>query len=293
MSKKPTVAVIGTGFTGICAAIKVKQELGVDAQLFEMSKDVGGTWEANTYPGLECDIPSHVYSFSFEPNPSWTKHYSPQAEIQKYLKNITKKYDLYDKISFETEMMRAEWNEQENHWLLEWRNTNNHQETGSGHFDFVFAGLGPFRVPKYPQGIPIENFDGPVVHTARWNHNIDYTNKRIAIIGSGATAVQVIPALRKMASHLYSYQRTPAWVTPRNQFAYSRITKFLFRNIPFVMWIYRLYIFFKVDLTYIKIGYYNTLFGRFIRRLAAKSMASRLKRVGRPDLIPALTPGKY
>ncbi|KAI9257355.1 monooxygenase [Phascolomyces articulosus] len=289
-TKKPTVAVIGTGFTGICAAIKVKQELGIDAELFEIAKDVGGTWEANTYPGLECDIPSHVYSFSFEPNPNWTRHFSPQAEIHTYLRNIAKKYDLYKNTRFETEMIRAEWNEKENNWLLEWRNVSNHQEIGSGSFDFVFAGLGPFRVPKYPQGVPIDNFDGPVVHTARWDHSIDFTNKKVAVIGSGATAVQLIPALRKLTHHLYSYQRTPAWVIKRNQFNYSRITKFLFRWVPLYMWVYRLYLFFRVDLSYIKIGYYNTWIGRFLRNLTAKSMASRLQRVGRSDLIPKLIP---
>ncbi|KAG2220697.1 hypothetical protein INT45_012561, partial [Circinella minor] len=279
---KPTVAVIGTGFTGICAAIKVKQELGIDAELFEVAKDVGGTWETNTYPGLECDIPSHVYSFSFEPNPNWSKHFSPQVEIKTYLQNVAKKYNLYPKIRFETEMIRAEWKEEKNQWFLQWRNVNDHQKIEDGYFDFVFAGLGPFRVPKIPQELPIDQFDGPVIHTARWDKNIDFTNKKVAVIGSGAT-----------------YQRTPAWVTVRkfmflyykiDQFNYSRILKFLFRWIPFFMWIYRLYIFFQIDLSYIKIGYYDSWIGRFIRQRTAKSMASRLTRVGRPDLIPKLIP---
>ncbi|KAI7858157.1 hypothetical protein BDC45DRAFT_602757 [Circinella umbellata] len=290
VSNKPTVAVIGAGFTGICAAIKVKQELGIDAELFEVAKDVGGTWEANTYPGLECDIPSHVYSFSFEPNPNWSKHFSPQVEIKTYLQNVAKKYNLYPKIRFETEMIRAEWKEEKNQWFLQWRNVDDHQKIEDGYFDFVFAGLGPFRVPKIPQELPIDQFDGPVIHTARWNKNIDFTNKKVAVIGSGATAVQLIPSLQKMTHHLYSYQRTPAWVTVRNQFNYSRISKFLFRWVPLFMWIYRLYIFFQIDLSYIKIGYYNSWIGRFIRQRTAKSMASRLTRAGRPDLIPKLIP---
>ncbi|KAI8147577.1 hypothetical protein BJV82DRAFT_710071 [Fennellomyces sp. T-0311] len=280
--------VIGTGFSGICAAIKLKTELNIDSQLFEKSKDVGGAWQANTYPGLECDIPSHLYSFSFEPNASWTQHFSKQTEIQKYLSKVAKKHNLYEKIHFESEMVRAEWIEEKNQWLLEWRDTHNHQETGSGYFDFVFAGLGPLREPKIPK--VASQFDGPVVHTSHWDHSIDYTDKRVAIVGSGATAVQLLPALRKVAAHVYSYQRTPAWVTPRDQFKYSSLLKFIFKWVPFVMRIYRFYIFLKQELQYVKVGYHDTLLARIARRSFEKSIANRLTRVGRPDLIPALTP---
>ncbi|KAI9489657.1 flavin-binding monooxygenase-like protein [Zychaea mexicana] len=286
--RKLTAAVIGTGFYGICAAVQLEKELGIKAQLFELTNDVGGTWQSNTYPGAECDIPSHLYSLSFEPNDAWTKHYSGQAEIYAYLRRVAQKYNIYGQTKFETEVVFAEWKEQLQKWHLQWRNTNNHQETGFGFYDILFAGLGPLRVPNIPS--EFSKFQGPIVHTTQWNSLLDYSNKKIAVIGSGATAVQAIPELRKMASHVYSYQRTPAWISPRDQFSYPRILKFVFRWFPFLMKMYRFFLFLQHETFYINFGYYNSWFSRRIEKLFKQVVAWRLKRVGRPDLIPILTP---
>ncbi|KAG2220688.1 hypothetical protein INT45_012552 [Circinella minor] len=282
-NKKLSAAIIGTGFSGICAAIKLKKELDIDAQLFELSKDVGGTWYSNTYPGAECDIPSHLYSLSFELNDS-----NGQAEIHEYLRNVAKKHNLYEKTKFQTEIIHAEWKEKEQKWFLKWRNTNNHQETNSAYYDVLFSGLGPLRIPNIPK--EFSKFQGPIVHTAQWDATIDYTNKRIAIIGSGATAVQVIPQIRKIASHVYSYQRTRAWTVLRDQFSYPRIIKFIFRWLPFLMRFYRIFLFLQHEVYYVAFGYYKSLIARSFQKLMEKVLAWRLKRVGRSDLLSTLTP---
>ncbi|KAG2224603.1 hypothetical protein INT45_003743 [Circinella minor] len=287
-NNKLTAAVIGTGFSGLCAAIKLEKELGVQAQLFEMSDDVGGTWEANRYPGAECDIPSHLYSFSFDLSPSWSKHYSNQAEIHAYLQNVAKKYNLYERIRFQTEVVRVEWIESKNQWFIQWRNVKDHEKTGSGYYNTVFAGLGPLRIPNIPK--EFEGFQGPLVHTTRWDKNIDYSNKRIGIVGCGATAIQVIPELQKVASHIYSYQRTVAWVSPRDQFTYPRIIKMVFRWFPVLLKLYRFMLFVQHEMYYPYFGYYDSFLGRMVHKGFKKIIAFRLTRAGRPDLIPNLTP---
>ncbi|KAI9272801.1 flavoprotein [Phascolomyces articulosus] len=287
-NKKLTAAVIGTGFSGLCSAIKLEKELGIQAQLFEMSDDVGGTWEANRYPGAECDIPSHLYSLSFELSPSWSKHYSNQKEIYAYMQSVAKKYNLYERTQFQTEVIRCEWIESKQQWYLQWRNTKDHNKTGSGYYNTVFAGLGPLRIPNIPK--EFQGFDGPIVHTTRWDNTIDYSNKRIAVIGCGATAIQAIPELRKVASHIYSYQRTVAWVSPRDQFTYPRIIKAVFRWFPALLKLYRFMLFLQHEMYYTYFGYYDTFFGRLIHKGFKKIVALRLARAGRPDLIPILTP---
>ncbi|KAJ8662953.1 hypothetical protein O0I10_001129 [Lichtheimia ornata] len=283
-----TAAVIGTGFSGLCSAIRLKQELNIKVDLFEINTDVAGTWQNNRYLGAACDIPSHLYSLSFELNPTWTSHYSGQSEIQAYLSHVARKYDLYKKTRFETEVIKTEWDDHRKQWLVEWRSVVNHQVTGEGYYDFVFAGLGPLRIPNIPE--EFKGFQGTIVHTTEWDSSIDYTNKKLAVIGSGASAIQVIPELRKVASHVYSYQRTPAWVVPRDQFTYPRIFKFLLRWVPFLIRFYRNFLFIQHEIYYIIFGYPNSFLSRRVTSFMKKIFAWRLTRAGRPDLVPVLTP---
>ncbi|KAI8141360.1 putative flavin-binding monooxygenase [Fennellomyces sp. T-0311] len=285
--KELSVAIIGTGFSGICAGIQLKRQLGIKAQIFEISPEVGGTWHVNVYPGAECDIPSHLYSFSFEQNPSWSKHYSSQREIYKYLQGVAKKHNLYEQIKFETEVVRAEWKEQQHKWFLQWCSTQDHTQTGSGYFDVVISGVGGLRIPKIPK--EFKEFAGPVVHTTWWDSSIDYTNKRIAVVGSGASAVQVVPELQKIAAHVYNYQRTPAWCNDRDQYSYSRLLKFIFKWVPFVMRLYRIYMYFSHEYFFIYFKYHKQL-GGLVKKAFTKSMSDRLTAAGRPDLIPILVP---
>ncbi|KAI9264199.1 cyclohexanone monooxygenase [Phascolomyces articulosus] len=283
----PTIAIIGTGFSGICAAIQLEKQLGIKAQLFEICKDIGGVWNVNQYIGIESYAPSHLYSLSFEPNPSWKERFSSQSEIHNYMKGVAKKYHLYERTKFETEVIQLEWQEKQQQWFVQWRNVNNHQETESGIFDFVISGVGLLRIANIPK--EFLGFEGPIIHTAYWDSSIDYTNKRIAIIGSGATAIQVIPKLRKVTSHIYSYQRTPAWVLIRKQYSYSGFAKFIFRWVPFAMKLYRIYLYFLHESYHIGFGNHKML-GAITLKYYTKTMTSRLVKAGRPDLIPALIP---
>ncbi|KAI8147575.1 hypothetical protein BJV82DRAFT_596084 [Fennellomyces sp. T-0311] len=283
-----TAAIIGAGFSGICAAIELEKKLGTKAQLFELSEDVGGTWHDNIYPGLECDIPSHLYSLPSELNANWTKYYSGRAEIWQYMREVAKKHHIYEQTKFETEVVRSEWMDDKHQWHLEWRNVKDHQQVGSGDYDILFAGVGPLRIPVIPP--EFSNFSGTVVHTARWDPNIDYTDKRVAVVGNGATAAQLVPELRKMAGHLYCYQRTPCWVVARDQFAYSKFFLFLFQWIPLFMRLYRFFIYLQCEMEFLSFGKPHSAMGRKAHQFLKGQMESRLSRVDRTDLIPVLVP---
>ncbi|KAI9348817.1 hypothetical protein BD770DRAFT_395037 [Pilaira anomala] len=289
MIQQPTVAIIGTGFSGMCAAIQVKKQLGIKAQLFEMSDEVGGTWHHNTYPGCACDVPSPLYSFSFELNPNWSMHYSPQSEIYDYLRFVARKYNIYEQTRFHTEVIRIDWIEQDQIWKIESRNLSSQtQDTIVEYYNYVFAGLGPLRVPNVPA--QFENYTGTIVHTANWDNSIDFKDKVVAVVGSGASAIQAIPELRKEAKHLISYQRTPGWILPRDQFTYPQFSKLLLKYVPFLLRFYRNLLFFQHETYYLLFGYHKTFLGKFFNKLFKFLTAHTLKKSGRPDLIPVLTP---
>ncbi|KAF7732364.1 hypothetical protein EC973_005260 [Apophysomyces ossiformis] len=287
-----TVAVIGAGFSGLCAAIQLKKQLGIKAQIFEASEDVGGTWLHNTYPGCACDVPSHMYSLSFELNPDWPERYSSQPEILRYMRNVSAKYGLYEHITFEAEVVRTTWLESEQKWRVEWRHKQS-DTIQSSLYDFVFAGVGPLRVPRAVD--QFSAFQGPILHTAYWDDKVDVTNKRVAVVGSGASAVQTIPKLARLASSLTSYQRTPVWCMPRKQRAYSDRVKTIFRWFPWIMWLYRFILYIKLELLYIPFGYPHSYIVRYLHSLFVKHMKGRLESQGRGDLaekvIPDFTPG--
>ncbi|SAM04258.1 hypothetical protein [Absidia glauca] len=287
MSPSLSVGIIGTGFSGICAAIQVEKQLGIKATLFEMSDDVGGTWKHNHYPGCACDIASHLYSLSFEPNPDWSQRYSPQGEIHEYLRGVARKYGLYDRTLFNTEVVRADWLQDQHQWKLTVRE-NGAADTRTMHFDVIFAGLGPLRVPRYPK--EFSAFEGTIVHTAFWDDSIDLTGKRVAVVGSGASAVQMIPKLQPIVKHLMNYQRNPVWCVVRNQYSYSRLVKFLFRWVPFLMKLYRFSIFFQQEVFYLNFRFFDSLFGKIVTMQAKRQMKQRLTAKGRPDLVEKLTP---
>ncbi|KAI9483616.1 MAG: flavin-containing monooxygenase FMO [Benjaminiella poitrasii] len=285
----PTVAIIGAGFSGLCTAIQLNKQLGIKAQIYEVSSDVGGTWHDNTYPGCACDIPSPLYSFSFELNPNWSYHYSSQKEIYAYLRNVAKKYNIYEQTRFKTEVLHMKWIEDRQMWEIQSHNVaEDNAEVTVEYYNYVIAGLGPLRIPSIPS--QLKNFKGTTVHTAMWDSSIDFTNKNVAVVGSGASAIQAIPELRKVCKHLISYQRTPAWIAPRDQFKYSRFSKFILKHVPFLMRIFRNAIFFQHEFYYFYFGYNGSFVSRLIHRLFEKLTAYRLKKAGRPDLVPILTP---
>ncbi|OBJ49060.1 NAD(P)/FAD-dependent oxidoreductase [Mycobacterium sp. 1423905.2] len=211
-SDKPPVhartVIIGTGFSGLGMAIALQQQ-GVDFVILEKADDVGGTWRDNSYPGCACDIPSHLYSFSFEPKPDWKNPFSYQPEIWDYLKGVTEKYGLRRYIEFNSHVDRGYWDDEEYRW---------HVFTTDGReyvAQFLVSGAGALHIPAFPDIDGRDEFVGAAFHSAEWDHSVDLTGKRVAIIGTGASAIQIVPEIVGKVAELQLYQRTPPWVVPR------------------------------------------------------------------------------
>jgi cation diffusion facilitator CzcD-associated flavoprotein CzcO len=217
--------IIGTGFSGLGMAISLQRQ-GVDFLLLEKADEIGGTWRDNTYPGAACDVPSHLYSFSFEPKPDWRYVFSYQPEILDYLKAVTDKYGLRRYIKFNSHMKRAHWDDAEYRW---------HAFTESGQeyvAQFLISGAGALHIPSLPEIPGLDEFAGPTFHTAQWDHAADLTGKRVAVIGTGASAIQVVPELVKTTGQVQLYQRTPAWIKPRINFAFPPVLRRAFEFVP-------------------------------------------------------------
>lgn len=207
MAQPMKVAVLGAGVSGICAGVYLKRFTEHDFTIYEKASDVGGTWRDNVYPGVECDVPSHLYSFSFKLNPEWSHEFPSGGEIHAYLREVVSAFGLTPHLRLNAPIRSASWSEDG------WRLTT---EAGEERlYDALICGLGGLHTPKYPEGIGLENFDGPHFHTARWDHDVQLAGKRIGIIGTGASAVQCAPKVAEIASSLHLFQRTPIWVGPK------------------------------------------------------------------------------
>ncbi|RJQ81261.1 NAD(P)/FAD-dependent oxidoreductase [Pseudonocardiaceae bacterium YIM PH 21723] len=219
------VVVIGAGASGLGAAIRLKQQGITDFVVLEKAAELGGTWRDNTYPGCACDVPSALYSYSFAPNPEWTRAYAGQAEIQRYLLSVADRYGVRDKIDFGTELRAARWDEDAQLWRL---------ETSAGDYtaQAVISACGPWHEPKIPDIDGLREFEGEVFHSSRWNHDYDLTGKRVAVVGTGASAVQFVPEIQKEVGSLHLFQRTPQWVLPKPDHYVPRIKRWVMRNIP-------------------------------------------------------------
>jgi cation diffusion facilitator CzcD-associated flavoprotein CzcO len=225
--------IIGTGFSGLGMAIKMNK-LGMDNYiLIERNGHVGGTWYANQYPGCACDVPSNLYSFSFEPNPKWSYYFSRQPEIREYLEYCTDKYDVRRHIHFYTTVTELKWLEEQQLWQVTTKANNQEKQLFAR---IIISGNGPLSNAAYPTDIPgIDKFQGEMCHTAKWNEKIEFKNKRVAVIGTGASAIQVIPEIQKMdVSELIVFQRTPPWVIPRIDRCVSNFEKRLFEYFPII-----------------------------------------------------------
>jgi cation diffusion facilitator CzcD-associated flavoprotein CzcO len=227
------VIIIGTGFSGLGMAIKMN-ELGMDNYiLIERHGHVGGTWHANKYPGCACDVPSNLYSFSFEPNPKWSHFFSRQPEIAEYLEYCTDKYDIRRHIQFNTNVTELKWLEDRQLWQV---TTESNNQKKIFHARSVVAGSGPLSNASYPTDIPgIEKFEGKMCHTAEWDKTIDFKKKRVAVIGTGASAIQTVPEIHKIGvSQLLIFQRTPPWTIPRIDRRLSNWEKELLKRFPII-----------------------------------------------------------
>ncbi|KAI9253061.1 putative flavoprotein [Helicostylum pulchrum] len=283
----PTVAIIGAGFSGLASAIKLKKKLGVTAEVFETSNDIGGTWKHSTYPGCASDIQSHLYSLSFEPNPNWSQKFSPQKEILEYMHRVANKYDVLPQIQFETSVVSATWLEDKKKWQLELSRVSEEKHQIK-HFDFIFSGIGSLRVPHIPK--EFESFEGKIIHSALWDQDYDLNNKRVAVIGSGSSSIQIIPSIVPIVDCLYSFQRTATWVRPKDQYTYSDFIINVFTYVPLVMLMYRAYIFFSLERNFNQWGDKNSKRAKRATATVTKQMKEILLSNGRPDLIEKLIP---
>lgn len=277
------VAIVGAGFAGLGAAIAMERE-GIDHVLFERSAAVGGTWRDNHYPGCRCDVPSHLYSFSFELNPDWSETYSPQPEIFAYLKRTAEKYGVVDKIRFDHEVLNAAWDTTAGRWQI---------ETNAGWFtaDVMILGNGPLAEPAIPELVGLDSFEGTTFHSAQWRNDHDFMGERVAVIGTGASAIQFIPEIQPLVSKLSVFQRTAPWVLPHPN---RRITKFeqrLYRRAPIAQRAAR-------DIVYWSREFFAVLLvhNPFVLRVLEKGIAAYIGRQVddpslRAKLIPHYRPG--
>ena len=227
------VLIVGAGFGGLGMAIALARAGEHDVLLLEKGADVGGVWRENTYPGAACDIPSHLYSFSFEPNPHWSRTYSPQVEILDYLRRCADKYGVRDKIRFGCEVTAAAFDETSALWRVEWRDAQG--RTHAARARALVSAVGLLGRPAIPALPGLATFDGPVFHSAQWRHDLPLKGKRIAVIGTGASAIQFVPELARDAARLTVFQRTPATILPRADRAYSDRERRRFARWPWLM----------------------------------------------------------
>ncbi|XP_037040327.1 FAD-binding monooxygenase ktnD-like [Bradysia coprophila] len=242
----PEIGIVGAGMSGLCAAVQLRKKLAITSfTIFEKNTDVGGTWLNNTYPGCEVDVPGHFYSYSFEPNPNWSVNYPPQREILEYIKGVARKHQIYEHIKFQQEVKTISWNVHLKKWIVRYI-TAAKSDFETQMFDIIIMALGAFRIPHIPD--ECKAFTGPTIHTGEWNHGVALKNKKVAVIGSGASAIQVIPSIVDDVQTLHCYQRKPAYIYPRLQFAFPSVLKTFFRYIPLLMWLYRCIVFMRFEL---------------------------------------------
>ncbi|WP_330347178.1 flavin-containing monooxygenase [Streptomyces sp. NBC_00582] len=217
--------IIGSGLSGIGAAVALRRAGVRDLVLVEKADDLGGTWRDNTYPGCACDVPSALYSYSFAPNPEWTRAFAGQPEIRAYLRDTAAAYGITPLIRFGTEAIRARWDPREARWRV---------ETTRGPYlaRFLVAAAGPWHEPLLPDIPGLADFPGEVFHSARWRHDHDLTGARVAVVGSGASAVQFVPAIQPRVARLHLFQRTAQWVLPKPDHHVPHAERRLLRSLP-------------------------------------------------------------
>jgi cyclohexanone monooxygenase len=227
------VGIIGAGPGGLTLGIFLKRAGFGDFTIFDREGGVGGTWRINTYPGLACDVKSHLYSYSFDLNADWSRLWSGQVEILAYFERCAQRYGLEPHLALNTEVTSAQWNADSRTWLLT-------TTTGAEHtFDFVVSAVGLFTQPTLPTLLEEEPFEGTLVHTARWDHSLDLTDRCVAVLGTGSTAAQLVPEVVKVARQVFSIQRSPTWIFPKPDREYTEREKWVFAHVPFAKKIHR------------------------------------------------------
>lgn len=271
--------VVGGGIGGVAAATMLKRQGYDDVLVFERNSRLGGVWQENTYPGAACDVPSHFYEFSFAPNPNWSRRYAPQEEIQAYLERVVRDHGVEDRFRFGTEVREATWDAARCVWTVE-------TSAGSYEAEILIAACGQLTSPKVPAIPGLDSFEGPSFHTARWRHDVELADRRVAVVGTGCSAAQVVPAIEPEVAKLDVYQRSPAWTMWRGDHLYSSRAKRLFRRFPFLQRLDR-----KLIAAYMEIGAVAMTRRRWLLGPARLFGRYRIRRaIEDPALRRALTP---
>ncbi|OBK82167.1 NAD(P)/FAD-dependent oxidoreductase [Mycobacterium sp. 1165178.9] len=222
---KPSVGIIGAGAGGIAMGIQLA-DAGYDFTIFDRAGGFGGTWRHNTFPGAACDVPSHLYSYSFAPNPRWSKTYANQPEILAYLERVAAEHKLAWRLRANTAITTARWSDSRRRWTLTTDDGRQHD------FDVVVSAVGMLDVPHIPDIVGAKRFRGRRFHSSRWDHSRSTDGERVASIGTGASAIQYVPAIARKTAHLTVFQRTPIWIAPRFDFPFTREQHELFEREP-------------------------------------------------------------
>lgn len=272
------VVIAGTGFGGLGMAIRMKQAGMNDFVLLERAGEVGGVWRDNSYPGCACDVPSQLYSFSFAPNPNWTRAFSPQAEIHDYLKDCAHRFGLPPHIRFNHELREAKWQDDAQRWRI---------LTSQGVItaDVFISGVGALSDPSIPKLPGLERFGGKVMHSARWDHGYELARKKVAVIGTGASSIQFVPQIQPKVATLKLFQRTAPWIMPRGDHAIEESQRRLFRLSALAMKAKRAGIYGVREL--MVLGFRNPGVMKLAHRLALKHLNRSVKD---PALRRKLTP---
>lgn len=271
-----TIAIIGSGFSGLAMAIELDRAGLRDWCILEAADGIGGTWRDNRYPGAACDVPSHLYSLSRAPNPDWTHTYARQPEILAYMEKLVDDFGLRDRVVLNARVEEARWDAG---WSL---------TTAAGAYQarFVVHGIGALRDPRWPALPSREQFSGRMVHSARWPRDLDLAGKRVVVVGTGASALQIVPAIAPEAASTVVVQRTPPWVRMRNDRAYSSLRKRVYRSVPRLMSLHRLALYAVLE------AKYPLFFGPLHRRMgpleryAARTMVDTVHPSLRDRVVP-------
>jgi cation diffusion facilitator CzcD-associated flavoprotein CzcO len=272
------VAIVGAGFGGLGALVRLKQEGTDGVVLFERAESVGGVWRDNRYPGAACDVESHLYSLSFAPNPDWSRRFSPREEIAAYLERLVDDFGLAPHLRLGHTVRQATWSDDEARWTVE-------TDRGTWTADVLVAAPGALAEPRLPDLPGLDSFRGPAFHTARWDEDAEIDGKRVAVIGTGASAIQVVPAIQPRVGRLVLFQRTPPWVIPRRDKAISERTKRWFAGVPVLREAHRAVLYARHEA--LGLPFRHPVLARGVGALATLYRRAQVKD---PDLRRALAP---
>ncbi len=278
MSQHVHIAILGAGFAGVGAAIRLLQSGKRDFVVFERADEVGGVWRDNEYPGCACDVEAPLYSFSFAPNPNWSRLFAPQPEIFAYLRRCADEFGVRPYLRFGHAIESVRWDEAQKRWTI---------ETSKGSFtaDVIIAGTGALSEPIIPQLPGRERFAGKAFHSAHWDHDHALAGRRVAVVGTGASAIQIIPNLQREVGKLLVFQRTPAWVVPRFDRAFGPRTQALFERLPISQKLLRASLYLRHES--LLVGFRNPAIMRLVERRVLAYLAHVVRD---PDLRARLTP---